>query len=661
MPSTSKLPLTRRTIYERVHYLLRHLLSLIPTLPSTLQPLLVRHFPHKRQNQAAQITYIRNLLEVSSYCPELSDKILATIVDRAIQIDVCFQLVTHFAFIYVFPKVEIQIELEDLEESESIEDNDLFDLELDPFDFVVGEDPASNSESESSKGDDDDTFSDLSSDGGYLDDESAEVQTNHSHIQDMVKKLDSILMLLFKHFAQTVNNVERSQPTDHGRGSLNELPLLPPSESTTPGGLSSTLSQMLDPPCTQTAGFDPLIISASSTSTDKEKLKTTLRTQFNTLLSIFDRTILRTFKSRYTQFLIFWYTSVDPEFADIFQGMLVERALMPGASPVVPVRSSLDEDGREDEYSTTPNFHLLTPEVTRAAAASYIGSFVSRATFVDREGTRQVVGVLCEFLEAHLKGVKNAMMKIPGFDPSSPSGLASGQHLVFYSVAQTVFLIFCFRWRDLRIDDAEEDEDLGSNSLKATGGHPRSWPTTGSGKDSWLPELSALKSAVSSILNPLKVCSPNVVNQFARIAHRTNFLYCYNILDTIRRSEVSDSSPPHSRTERNIMVLHHANNIAELNTFFPFDPCRLPKSNSFIQSIYREWESVKIQGDEEDEDEDENTEDIEREHMNGGACLVIPRKACDNTLDEEGIGESFGAMSISPAMVVKSASVGIHL
>jgi RNA polymerase I-specific transcription initiation factor RRN3 len=275
---------------------------------------------------------------------------------------------------------------------------------------------------------------------------------------------------------------------------------------------------------------------------NKEKLKATLRTQFNTLLSIFDRTILRTFKSRYTQFLIFWYTSVDPEFADVFQGMLVERALMPSASPAVLVRSSLEDDSRGDESSTTANIHLLTPEVTRAAAASYIGSFVSRATFVDREGTRRVIGVLCEFLKAHLEGVEQAVRDgVFGFDPSASSMLASGQHLVFYSVTQAVFLIFCFRWRDLMVDGVEDEEDLG---LKGTGGHPRKWTTTGSGKDIWLPELSVLKRTVSSILNPLKVCSSNVVNQFARIAHSTNFLYCYTILDVNKRAEVGDSSPP---------------------------------------------------------------------------------------------------------------------
>jgi RNA polymerase I-specific transcription initiation factor RRN3 len=81
LPESSRTPVTRRLIYDRLHDLLRHILSLIPTLP---------YCPHKRQNQVAQTTYIRNLLRVSSYCTELADKILATIIDRAIQIDVSF-------------------------------------------------------------------------------------------------------------------------------------------------------------------------------------------------------------------------------------------------------------------------------------------------------------------------------------------------------------------------------------------------------------------------------------------------------------------------------------------------------------------------------------------------------------------------------------------
>jgi RNA polymerase I-specific transcription initiation factor RRN3 len=88
----------------------------------------------------------------------------------------------------------------------------------------------------------------------------------------------------------------------------------------------------------------------------------------------------------------------------------------------------------------------------------------------------------------------------------------------------------------------------------------------------------------------------------------------------------------------------------ELNTFFPFDPYRLPRSNSYIQGVYREWSSVAFDDDEDDEDEDD--EDI-REHEDG---LDVPRIVApdDNT---GGLGESFGGMSISPTPNVLSMSV----
>lgn len=75
-------------VYDRVHNLVEQLIELIPTLPSTLYPLLARNFPHKRQKEAEHVTYIRNLLRLSDYCPELWDRILGLIVDRTLQIDV---------------------------------------------------------------------------------------------------------------------------------------------------------------------------------------------------------------------------------------------------------------------------------------------------------------------------------------------------------------------------------------------------------------------------------------------------------------------------------------------------------------------------------------------------------------------------------------------
>ena len=116
-------------------------------------------------------------------------------------------------------------------------------------------------------------------------------------------------------------------------------------------------------------------------------------------------------------------SALDPEFSDLFQGMLVSKAL-------------LEED---------------QPTVTRAAAASYIASFVSRAVFVDRESTRQVVACLCNFLNNRLD-ILDAVTQTGASLPSM------AQHSVFYAVTQAVFLIFCFRWRDLVQDQEELDE-----------------------------------------------------------------------------------------------------------------------------------------------------------------------------------------------------------
>jgi RNA polymerase I-specific transcription initiation factor RRN3 len=312
-----------------------------------------------------------------------------------------------------------------LEDDESAQlQEDVF--EIDPFDAVVGEDgDEPDSEAEDEDGDDD-RLSDLSSEAEDMDDESKSLDpfSNVSHIQDMVKKLDAILKLLFDHFHCTHVSVliPSSSP---------QIDSSPPSTTDSP--------------------------SQAPTPRSPEEIKLLQRSQFHTLLSNFDRTIIRTFKSRYTQFLLFWYTSLDPEFSDLFQGLLVSKALLEHDQPVV----------------------------TRAAAASYISSFISRAQFVDREGARRVMGVLCNFIKGHLDA----------FDALSQAGdstPAYAHHSIFYAVAQAVFLIFCFRWRDMLEDNDVEEESFAA--LKA--------------KRQWLPELGVLQRVINSPLQPLKVRLP---------------------------------------------------------------------------------------------------------------------------------------------------------
>ena len=187
--------------------------------------------------------------------------------------------------------------------------------------------------------------------------------------------------------------------------------------------------------------------------------------------------------------------------------MLVDRALLGGVDPHHYGGSTTTEDG--DKLATV-NAYTVTPELTRAAAASYIGSFVSRATFVDREGARRVVGVLCEFLNAHLESVEQALRAgwaTSGVVDGTSFLTTQGQHTVFYAVTQAVFLIFCFRWRDLVDEEDMGDDDdqlrlyLDSNGMIT--GRARKPISTNKGK--WMPELGILKRVVVSVLNPLKV------------------------------------------------------------------------------------------------------------------------------------------------------------
>lgn len=389
-----------------------------------------------------------------------------------------------------FLQVEIQVELE---EEETKEEQPVFDF--DPFDTVVGQEHDSSDLSDVDDEEDEggNDFSDLSSDGGGgPDDETPlEIPMNMKHIQDMVKKLDAILSLLFEHFQRlhaiasthsAIGLTSKSTSRSPLSSELCPLPPLPPLPSESPLPLVTP---------DQTVCLSESPFTAPNAAAFPPRVAHTMRTQFNALLSIFDRIILRTFKSRYTQFLMFWYTSLDPEFADVFQGMLVERAILGSSSMMIqPAAEAFNEsDGRNNRQQST---------ITRAAAASYIGSFVSRAVFVDVQSTRNVVAVLCEFLKAHLNEVEELIRN--GF---STIIIGGGQHAVFYAVVQAVFLIFCFRWRDL-LDCAENAQT--DHITHSTGVSCLDEFRLGENSRKWMPELGVLQRAINSVLNPLRVC-----------------------------------------------------------------------------------------------------------------------------------------------------------
>ena len=154
--------------------------------------------------------------------------------------------------------------------------------------------------------------------------------------------------------------------------------------------------------------------------------------------------------------------------------------------------------------------------------------------------------------------------------------------------------------------------------------------------------------------------------QFARVAHATGFVYCYSILDANRRSDYVHSSaaastalPARAPSKAQLLALERSM-ASELNTFFPFDPYKLPRSGEYIQGVYREWASVAIddEDDEDEDDEDDEGDDDEGAATEGGdedeasagsrsVGIFIDGARQDD--DTEGLGASFGGMSISPA------------
>jgi len=170
---------------------------------------------------------------------------------------------------------------------------------------------------------------------------------------------------------------------------------------------------------------------------------------FGLIMKLFSGIILPTYRSRYTQFLVFWAAQKAPRFSDSFCVTAITKALdntlQPGA---------------------------------RQAAAAYVASFIARARLMPGQYVQISTKIMCRWLGAF---VDQRSAECEGPDVSKWGG--------FYSVCQAVMYIFCFRWKDLR--EVEEDE-------------------FGVIGERWMGFLQNLNKAITSKFNPLKVCSLRV-------------------------------------------------------------------------------------------------------------------------------------------------------
>ncbi|OJD17493.1 hypothetical protein AJ78_02414 [Emergomyces pasteurianus Ep9510] len=286
-------------------------------------------------------------------------------------------------------------------------------------------------------------------------------------------------------------------------------------------------------------------------------------TAHDLLLSHFQTIILPTYRSRHTQFLLFHYSQSSPIFIDRFATSCVQII-----------------------------FSKSQPTILRQYAAAYLASFVARGSHVSSEVVRDVF----DLLGTHLQNLRSE------YEPTC-RGPDLKRYGPFYSTAQALLYIFCFRWRDLTTAALEADIS-----------------TTPASSD-WLDNLDlddarfppqikeVLMRAIYSKLNPLKICSPAIVSEFARLTHHLAFMYVFPLIETNKRLRISSfrsltalaMESRFGHVEREIKADDDLG--PQLDAYFPFDPYHLPRSRRWIVNDYLEWRGIPGVDDREEEDE----------------------------------------------------------
>ena len=126
-------------------------------------------------------------------------------------------------------------------------------------------------------------------------------------------------------------------------------------------------------------------------------------------------------------------------------------------------------------------------------------------------------------------------------------------------------------------------------------------------------------------------------------------------MEANRRSDYATNADAGRGPSKPRALVFEQSVTSELSTFFPFDSYKLPRSGSYIRGVYREWSSVAI--DDENEEEEEDDEDEAGDEEDGeeaasqpvGTMINGARAPSQVSDDTDGLGESFGGISISPA------------
>ncbi|EEU46417.1 uncharacterized protein NECHADRAFT_37723 [Fusarium vanettenii 77-13-4] len=291
---------------------------------------------------------------------------------------------------------------------------------------------------------------------------------------------------------------------------------------------------------------------------------------FTVLLREFDHMVLPTYKSRHTQFLIFHFAQMHERLTDAFCGQLIATA-----------------------------FQSNTPNVLKQAAAAYLASFVARGSHLPGSLIRNIFGLLLHHLDTYRKKYE-PLCRGPDLKRFHP----------YYSLVQATLYIFCFRWQDLIVSTPEfVDRDDPASYI----GQEMEWMGT-CRKD--------LSIQIFGKLNPLKVCAPVIVEEFAKIAHRLNFMYVYPLVEgnkRVRLTQYLSATYSTGGALRDAGYEMQDESYHQLDPYFPFDPYQLPVSKRWLEGDYVSWKSIRGLNAEDDDDSDD-LEELDEDDLEEGTA-----------------------------------------
>ena len=270
------------------------------------------------------------------------------------------------------------------------------------------------------------------------------------------------------------------------------------------------------------------------------------------LISQFHGIVLPTYRSRHVQFLVFHFCQTTPVVIDRFVSSCI----------------------------TTIADNRSTP-VHRQSAAAYLAGFVGRGLHVPADVVKDCFGLLSDDL--------NCLRK--EYEPRCRAPDVK-RYRNFYAIMQAMLYIFCFRWRDLALSSSDLDDDESGDEDEPQEFH---FPDT---------IRETFTGAIYSPLNPLRVLTPAVVAEFARITHHLRFMYLFTKIEANKhlRLNLSRGNIGALDLDRPARDLSWVDDDGMLEGYFPYDPYQLPLSKKWVVGDYVEWE--QLPGGEHEEEQD---------------------------------------------------------